>query len=84
MKLEKFEQKVLIFITNLNNSYRDEEDREDAGKLELKESELTEDFTAMLYALYLHYSRLTGDDIDFISFTHLCNRLAIQHLMEPK
>lgn len=83
-ELNKFENKALIFTTMLNNAYRDEEDAEYAGKLELKEEELTDDFTAMLYAIFIFYERLSGDDIDFIGFTHICNRLAVQHLMEPK
>lgn len=82
--MNKFENKALIFSVGLNNAYRDEEDAEFAGKLELKEEGLTEDFTAMLYAIFILYKRLSDDDVDFIGFTHLCNRLAVQHLMEPK
>ncbi len=83
-ELNKFQNKVLSFMVALNNVYKDEEDQEEITKLELKEEELTEDFTAMLHALYLFYTRISGDEVDFIGFSHLCNRLAIQHVMEPK
>lgn len=82
--LNKFENKVLTFATGLQNSYKNEEEAEFVGKLNLEEDELTEDFTAMVYAVYVMYKQLTDDDVDFIGFTHLANRLAIQHLMVPK
>ncbi len=84
IELNVFERKALIFATNLKNAYKGEEDSEWVGGIELKEEALTEDFTAMLYGVYVMYKNLTEDDVDFIGFTHLCNRLAIQHLMEPK
>lgn len=80
--LNKFETKTLCFMTALNNAYRDEEQREDVGKLTLTEDELTEDFTAMLFAMKLFYGRISSDEQDIIGFTHILNRLAIQHVME--
>ncbi len=77
-----FEQKALIFTVALQNVYKDEEDREDTGKLELTGDGLTEDFTAMLMAMKITYDRVTGDDTDLIGFTHILNRLAVQHVME--
>jgi hypothetical protein len=83
-KLNKHDTKVLIFLAQINNVYRDEEKREECTKLELKEEELTNDFTAMLQALHIFYQKITSDEVDLIGFTHILNRLAIQHLMEPK
>lgn len=80
--MNKFQNKVLCFSSALANAYKDDEEREDFPKLELKEEELTEDFTAMLTALSVLYERITGDDTDLIGFTHVLNRLAIQHIME--
>jgi hypothetical protein len=82
--MNKFENKVLCFATSLNNTYKEDEDREDLPKLELTEEGLTEDFTAMLQAMRVNYIRITDDDVDLIGFTHLLNRLAIQHVMEQK
>lgn len=82
--LNKFEQKVLTFATALQSVYREEEEREDIPKMELIEGELTEDFTAMLFGVFIFYKQLTGDDVDFTGFTHACNRLVIQHCMEEK
>lgn len=84
MKQSKFNNKVLTFMIGLNNAYGNEDQREEQPKLELKEEELTEDFTAMLMALNLFYDRITSDTTDLIGFTHILNRLAIQHVTEPK
>lgn len=77
-----FKNKVLYFMSAIGNAYKDDEEREDFPKLELKEEELTEDFTAMLMAQFMLYQRITGDKTDLIGFTHVLNRLALQHIME--
>ena len=78
----KFKNKVVCFLTSLQNAYKDDEDKEDFPKLDFKEEELTEDFTAMLMALFVLYTRITGEDTDLIGFTHILNRLALQHVLE--
>lgn len=83
--LSNFDNKVMHFACALKDMHRDGEEREsiDLPKLELKESELTEDFTAMIYAIRLLYIQITGDEeTDAIGFTHLCNRLVFQHIDE--
>lgn len=83
--MEKFEQKVMQFAVALQDMYKDEEDRENVvfTKLELDEEELTEDFTAMFYAMLVFYKNVTGDNgFDAIDLVHLCNRLVVQHIME--
>ncbi len=84
--MNNFENKILSFCVALQDVYKDEEDKESLAmpKLELKEETLTEDFTAMLYAMRVLYSEITGDNCDIIGFTHICNRLALQHIMEEK
>lgn len=77
----KFQHKALVFTVALQNAYKDEDNREDVGKLELTEEEATEDFTAMLVAMSIFYEGVSGDDCDLIGFTHILNRLAIQHAM---
>lgn len=77
-----FENKVLCFMSAIGNAYKDDEEREDFPKLELKNEELTEDFTAILMAQFILYQRITGDETDLIGFTHVLNRLALQHIME--
>ena len=52
--------------------------------LEMEEKSLTEDFTAMLYAMYMLYMEITGDETDIIGFTHILNRLALQQIMEKE
>ncbi len=50
--------------------------------LSFNNENLTEDFTAMVFALNMFYNNITGDTMDIIEFTHLLNTLAVQHLME--
>ena len=38
----------------------------------------------MLFAMMIFYTEVTGDDCDIVDFTHLLNKLAIQHLVKEK
>lgn len=83
---EQFKQKVLHFAAALSDAYKDGDEKESLAMppLELKEESLTEDFTAMIYAMWTMYIRVTGDDIDIIGFTHIVNRLVIQQVMKDE
>lgn len=83
MKSE-FINKVASFALSLQNAYKEEESRDDFQKLELNDETLTEDFTAMIYALFFIYKNITGDDTDILGFTHILNRLVVQHVMEEE
>lgn len=83
LTMTRIEEKAMAFITGITDVYRDEENREleAFGKMEFSE-DATEDFTAMLVALKCIYAKLTGDhDTDIIDFTHILNKLAVQHIM---
>ncbi len=86
MEKDKFDQKILTFTVGLQDMYREEDDREGSfvSKLDLKEEELTDDFTAMIYAVWVLYRKITGDDVDIMGFTHIANRLIFQKLMEER
>ena len=77
-----FEEKVVYFMTAIQDLYRDKEDRESFAvpKLDINNGNLTEDFTALFWAIFMWYRALTGDDIDVIDFLSVCNRLAFQHI----
>ena len=49
---EKFDQKILHFAAALSDAYKEDDEKDGPGlaPLELKADELTEDFTAMVYA----------------------------------
>lgn len=81
---KQFEQKIMHFATALSDVYKDDEEKESTAMapLELKEEELTEDFTAMIYAQWALYRRVTEEDIDVLGFTHIVNRLVLQKIME--
>lgn len=85
MELTKVEEKALHFLAALSDVYRDEEDRELVAfsKLEIAK-DLTDDITAMLIATHFVVERLTGYVGDLIDFTHVLNKLAVQHIMEKR
>lgn len=84
--MDKFENKVLHFVSALTDVYREGEAKESTAlpELDFAEEELTEDFTAMIYAMWGMYCNITDDDIDVFGFTHVMNRLVLQKLMEDK
>jgi hypothetical protein len=78
----KFNDKILIFLTQITNAYRGEENQEFTQQMTLDDENLTEDFTAMVFALNMFFNKVTGQNIDVIDFTHLMNKLVFQHLMD--
>ena len=77
--------KAFHFLTALADVYRDEEDRELSAfsKLDFSSGDdVTDDFVAILLAMHLLLLRLSDFDGDLIDFTHVLNKLAVQHLME--
>lgn len=83
----KTEEKAVRFLSALRDVYREEENRQlyAFGKLDLDLDDVTGDFTAMLLALQTMYIRITGDkESDLIDFTHMLNKLAVQHIMEGR
>lgn len=81
---EQFDQKMLHFAAALSDVYKEDDEKEGLAlaPLEMKEDGLTEDFTAMIYAQWVLYRRVTGDDIDILGFTHVANRLVFQQVMK--
>ena len=81
----KIEDKAVQFLTALLDVYRDEDNRELEAFSKLKlADDATEDITAALLALKVLTEQLTGYDGDLIDFTHVLNKLAVQHIMEAK
>lgn len=85
--LKPFERKVYTFYTMILNAYREEEDMEPAvPKLNLQPGgDFTEDMSAMLMGMMLFCKQCspeTVENMDLIGFTHLLNRVAIQHVFE--
>lgn len=75
--------KISAFFTAISDVYLDREDRalEMFGQYKLSD-DVTEDFTEMMLAMFLAYQIITGDKTsDLIDFTHILNKLAIQHVM---
>ena len=76
-------EKIINFIMAIGNAYRDEESRVHIQQMKLDDN-LTEDFTAIVFALKMFFKQTTGQEIDIIDFTHLLNKLVVQHLIESK
>ena len=77
-------EKIINFMEAITNAYRSEENQVALQKMQLTNDNLTEDFTAMVYALNMFFDEVTGQEIDIIDFTHLLNKLVVQHLLEQK
>lgn len=80
--MKDFDEKIMSFVCAISNAYRDEDKREEFPKLELCNESLTEDFTAMIYALFVLYKEITGEDTDIIGFTYILNRLIFQDIIK--
>ena len=79
--MDKHGNKVLHFLSALQDVYREPEEREsaDISALELSNDEITDDFFAIIHAFYIFYQRVTGDKSpDLLGFSHLLNRLVFQ------
>ena len=79
--MDKHENKILHFLSALQDVYKEPEERESADipKLELSNDEITDDFFAIIQAFFVFYKRITRDDlIDLLGFSHLLNRLVFQ------
>ena len=84
--MNKIVEKTVCFATALLDAYKEDERKElnALPPLELPEDDMTEDFTAMLYALYAVYKRVTGDKPDIFDFVLILMRLALQDVIESK
>lgn len=85
--LTPFERKAYTFYGMLLNAYRDEENMEPpVQKLSLQNGgDFTDDLAAMMTAMILLCSQFMPEavkDMDLIGFTHMLNRVAIQHTFE--
>lgn len=78
----KFEEKVINMMNAIKNAYKDEDNQDTLLKMELNDGNITEDITAMLYAMNLFLNQISGEEIDIIDFTHILNKLAVQYLLE--
>lgn len=81
MGMSKHENKVLHFLSALQDCYKDSDNRESAviPKLEFSDEEITDDFFAIIQAFYVLYIRIARDkSIDLLGFSHLINRLVVQ------
>lgn len=80
--MNKHEDKILHFLSAIQDCYRDEEDRESfvLDKLELSNEEITDDFFAIIQAFFIFYKNVTSDaETDLLGFTHIINRLVVQN-----
>lgn len=79
----RLEEKAVLFITALHNVYVPEENRDPFISLETSD-EMNEDLLAMLMAMKtIACSMCNGlENYDLIDFTHVMNKLVVQHLLE--
>lgn len=83
-KLNKTEETALNVYNALTNLFVDEEDQDPVQKIDIENVEANELLTAILLAYKMLFEQLTSGDEDIIGFTHMLNRLAIQHVIGDK
>lgn len=76
-------EKIMNFIATITNAYQDEENQQPLQKMVLDDN-MTEDFVALIFAMKVFFETAADRNIDLIDFTHLLNKLAVQHLLEKK
>lgn len=81
----KHVNKIATFLSALQDCYKDEDERElnIIAPLEFSEEEITDDFYAMVQALFALYRQITGDEeTDLLGFTHMLNRIVVQNIRD--
>lgn len=81
--MNEMQSKILCFRCALLALYSDEEDREHLGKIEFGE-DVTEDFTAMLLAMFTIFKSISQNDKDLLEFTHVLNTLAVMYIQKKE
>ncbi len=83
--MNKKEEMAIAVADGILSLFRDEEDGGNPNfHYELSEIDATEFFTAMVIGCNMVYCTLTGNEIDNVSFTHLCNQLIVQDMLKNK
>ena len=73
--------KANVLAQALDNAYLSEEDRSYDVKLEFSEKDFTEDITAMLYAICIFFSKVTGETMDLTDIIQMLKDLAIEEML---
>lgn len=80
-KQDRYTMDLTCQILNL---FKNEKNREDVQQIDLSTIDATMFFTSMVYACTHVYNQMTGDNKNFLEFTHLANQLIVQDMMENK
>jgi predicted GNAT superfamily acetyltransferase len=79
--MTKQEEMVFTVTTAINKLFDPESEEQ---RYSWKDIDLTDFFTAYVKAGGYIYNRITGDDKNYLEFTHVANQLIVQDLMEKK
>jgi len=83
LQISETERKAIAFAAMLWNTYKDEDNRDYVGKIDISLNHFELDITAMLLAIKVIYEKFTDNaDCDLIEFTHILNKLAIQYVFD--
>lgn len=83
--MNKQEEMAIAVADGILSLFRDEEDGGNPNfHYKLEDIDATEFFTAMIIGCNIVYCTLTGNEIDNVSFTHLCNQLIVQDMLKNK
>ncbi len=77
----KFETKVFNFFNAILNVYKSEEDRHDIQQMELDGENLSEDITALVFAINGFMAKVIEEEMDVFDCIAVINKLAVQQVM---
>lgn len=80
MKKDKYEEMAYNHLMNLNNIFRNEDEKEPVMTVDIEDVN-EEFFTAQLLATFMQFQLLTDNDVDLIGFIGILNKLAVQYLV---
>ena len=77
----KFETKVFNFFNAIQNVYKSEEDRHNIQQMELDDENISEDITALVFAITVFMAKVIGEEMDVFDCIAVINKLAVQQVM---
>lgn len=81
--MDKKEEMAIAVADSILSLFRDEEDGGNPNfHYELAEIDATEFFTSMVMGCNFVFNQLTNSEKNGLEFTHICNQLIVQDMLE--
>jgi len=78
----KTEEYAMAVADSIMSLFRDDEDGNPHYHYDMEEIDATKFFTGMVMGCAYVFNKLTGEEKNFLEFTHICNQLIVQHMLQ--